>query len=164
MTYSDFLEHKAQLGGNYGFTPDAIPDFLFDFQRALVEWALQKGRAAIFADCGLGKTPMQLVWSDLVARHSKGRVLIVTPLAVTHQTVAEAEKFGIACTRDALDAPIVVTNYERLHHFTPSDFVGMVCDESSILKSFDGVRRSEITQFMRKLPYRLLFQSNGKYL
>jgi hypothetical protein len=157
--YSAFLEAKAQLGTFDGFAPTYLPDFLFDFQKALVEWAIRKGKAAIFADCGLGKTPMQLVWAENVARHHNGRVLIVTPLAVTAQTIQEGEKFGIECVR-SMDgkglAPITVTNYERLDKFVPSDFVGMVCDESSILKNFDGVRRGAITEFMRKLPYRLL--------
>jgi len=136
-TYSEFLQRKAQLGGQHGFAPVWMPSFLFDFQAALVDWALWKGRAAIFADCGLGKTPMQLVWAENVVRHTNKRVLILTPLAVTHQTLAEAAKFGIAARRahtptDGL-ADITVTNYERLHHFDPTEFVGVVCDESSIL-------------------------------
>lgn len=148
-----------QLGGNHGFAPLWMPDFLFDFQRALVEWATRKGRDAIFADCGLGKTPMQLVWAENVVRHTNKPVLILTPLAVSSQTVREAEKFGVECRRspDGAAYPgINITNYERLHYFNAHDFAGVVCDESSILKSFDGVRRSEITEFMRKLPYRLL--------
>lgn len=159
VNYSEFLERKSQLGGNSGFEPLWMPDFLFDFQQSLVEWALLKGRAAIFADCGLGKSPMQLVWAENVVRKTDGRVLIATPLAVSDQTVREGEKFGIECARSKdgrLPAKIVVTNYESLHHFDPADFVGMVCDESSILKSFDGTRRKAITEFMRKLPYRLL--------
>ncbi len=153
--YRAFLEHKAQIGENSGFEPLWIPEFLFDFQKSLVEWSVRKGRAAIFADCGLGKTPIQLVWAENVVRHTNGRVLILTPLAVSAQTVREAEKFDIECSRDT-KARIAVTNYERLHYFDPSDFVGVVCDESSILKNFDGVRRNEITQFMRKMQYRLL--------
>src|SRR5262249_43910793 len=120
---------------------------------------IRKGRAAIFADCGLGKTPMQLVWAENVWRYTQRPVLIITPLAVSAQTIREAEKFGIECRRSALGEihkPITVTNYERLHHFDPAEFSGVVCDESSILKSFDGVRRGEITAFMRKVPYRLL--------
>ena len=157
--YAEFLDAKAQVGGMHGFAPVWMPDFLFDFQSSLVEWAVQKGRAAIFADCGLGKTPMQLVWSENIVRHTKKPVLILTPLAVSHQTLAEADKFGIHAARSqdgTVAAPITVTNYERLHLFNPADFAGCVCDESSILKSFDGVRRNEITQFMRKMHYRLL--------
>ena len=136
-----------------------MPLFLFDFQVALVEWAIQKGRAAIFADCGLGKTPMQLVWAENVIRKENKPVLVLTPLAVSYQTLVEAEKFGIEAHRstDGKVYPgINVTNYERLHYFKPDDFCAVVCDESSILKSFDGVRRGEITQFMRKMRYRLL--------
>jgi len=158
-SYRDFLEAKSQLSGNHGFEPTFIPGFLFDFQSHLVEWATRKGRAAIFADCGLGKTPMQLVWAENVARHSGKPVLIITPLAVSQQTIGEAHKFGIECTRsrDGLaHYPITITNYERLPMFNSEDFGGVVCDESSILKSFDGVRRQQITEFMRKTPLRLL--------
>jgi superfamily II DNA or RNA helicase len=157
--YADFIVGKSQLGGMTGFDPVWMPDFLFDFQKALVEWAVRKGRAAIFADCGLGKTPMQLAWAENVTRRTGGRVLILTPLAVSHQTEREAAKFGIELARSqdgATDGRIVVTNYERLHHFNPADFVGCVCDESSILKSFSGVTQKHITRFMAKLPYRLL--------
>jgi hypothetical protein len=157
--YRMFLEAKAQLGTFDGFDPTYRPDFLFDFQQALVEWAVRKGKAGIFADCGLGKTPMQLVWAENVARKNNGRVLIITPLSVAPQTAAEGEKFGIECrhSRDGtVTTPITVTNYERLHLFQPNDFAGVVCDESSILKNFDGVRRGIITEFLRKRPYRLL--------
>jgi hypothetical protein len=157
--YQEFLEAKAQLGTFDGFEAAALPGFLFDFQEDLVAWALRKGKAAIFADCGLGKTPMQLAWADAVVRHTNKPVLILTPLAVAAQTVAEAEKFGIEARRSQsgeVHRGINVTNYERLHFFNAADFAGVVCDESSILKSFDGARRGEITEFMRTLPYRLL--------
>ena len=157
--YQDFLDRKAQLGQMSGFEPISLPSFLFDFQQALVDWALRKGRAAIYADCGLGKTPMQLVWADNVVRKTNRPVLILTPLAVSHQTIKEAEKFDIEATRCRTGTSpkgIVVTNYERLHYFYPADFSGCVCDESSILKSFEGERRQQITEFMKKLPYRLL--------
>lgn len=159
LSYSNFLDRKAQLGGNHGFSPNYMPAFLFDFQAALVEWAVLKGRGAIFADCGLGKTAMEFVWAENVVRHTGSRVLIATPLAVAIQMQREAEKFGIRVhlSRDGqLADGINITNYEQLHLFNPSDFAGMVCDESSILKSFDGVRKSEITNFMRKMRYRLL--------
>lgn len=158
MSYEEFIREKQQLGGNHGFAPEVMPDALFDFQMALVDYVLWKGRAAIFADCGLGKTPMQLVWAENIVRKTSKPVLILTPLAVSAQTVREGEKFGIECfqSRSGEKKWITVTNYERLHYFNPSDFSGCVCDESSILKSFDGARRQEITEFMRKLPYRLL--------
>jgi hypothetical protein len=157
--YATFLEMKSQTRSPGGFAPLWLPDFLFDFQKTLVDWAIRRGRAAIFADCGMGKTPMQLVWAQNVVEHTNQRVLIVTPLAVSHQTVREGEKFGIACTRSSDGTPTgenTVTNYERLHLFSPYDFAGVVCDESSILKNFDGVRRGIVTQFLKKRPYRLL--------
>jgi len=157
--YAAFLSKKAQMDGACGFPAMDLPDFLFPFQRSLVEWALQRGRAAIFADCGLGKTPMQLVWADEVRRHVSKPVLILTPLAVGYQTESEAVKFGIeaAVSRDGqVVAPITITNYERLHLFDCDQYGGVVCDESSAIKSFDGARRALVTDFMRRLPYRLL--------
>jgi len=160
MSYSAFLENKSQLDAGDGFEPVWMPDFLFDFQQSLVDWAIRKGRSAIFADCGLGKTPMQLVWAENVVRKTNKPVLVLTPLAVSQQTVSEAEKFGIEARRcpdgKVAGSHIAVVNYERLHYFSPSDFGGVVCDESSILKSFDGSTRQAITEFMRKIPYRLL--------
>lgn len=158
--YATFIHRKSQLEIRDGFEPTFMPDKLFDFQRQLVEWATWHGRSAIFADCGMGKSPMQLAWAENVHRHTNRRVLILTPLAVSHQTVREADKFGIECHRyivgKTIGNTIIVTNYERLHHLNPDDFAGVVCDESSILKSFDGARRAEITVFMRKVQYRLL--------
>lgn len=159
MDYQEFISHKAQLDGNYGFSPLVIPSYLFPFQASIVEWSIKKGRAAIFADCGMGKTLMEMVWADNVSRHTGKPVLIITPLAVTHQFEQEASRFGIDAARShhgEMESPIVITNYERLHYFSPDKFGGVVCDESSILKSFDGVRRQEITDFMRKHKYRLL--------
>lgn len=161
MSYAAFLERKRQLGGLHGFAPIWMPSFLFDFQAALVEWATRKGRAALFCDCGMGKTPMQLVWAQNVVQHTNKPVLVIAPLAASTQTVREAAKFGIPCERSstgqhASDARIIVTNYERLHLFDSSRYAGAVCDESSILKNFDGVTKAAVTEFMRLLPYRLL--------
>jgi hypothetical protein len=159
MDYRTFLDRKTQLGGNAGFDPVWMPDFLFDFQRSLVEWAIRRGRAAIFADCGLGKTPMQLVWAENVVRKTGRPVLVLTPLSVSSQTVHEAEKFGIeaAVSRHGEVRPnITVTNYEQIQHFDPDSFSGVVCDESSILKNFAGSRRKAVTEFMRKTEFRLL--------
>lgn len=159
ISYQDFLIKKSQSTEYCGFDPVWMPDFLFDFQKSLVDWALRKGKAALFEDCGLGKTPQQLVWAENVIRKTNKPVLIVAPLAVSLQTIRESEKFGIDCKRSNNGKPysnITITNYERLHLFNPSDFAGLVCDESSILKSFDGATRAIITEFMRKLPYRLL--------
>ena len=158
LDYRAFLQAKTQLESDGGFDPVAMPSFLFDFQASLVEWALRKGRAALFEDCGLGKTPQQLVWADNVVRKTNRPVLILTPLAVAAQTVREAEKFDIEAKRSpdgTVFRGINVTNYERLHYFNPDDFAGVVLDESSILKNFDGVRKAAITEFLRTRPYRL---------
>lgn len=159
MNYTDFLHRKSQLGGESGFAPLWMPDFLYGFQAHLTEWAIRKGRAGLFEDCGLGKTPQQLVWAENVVRKTNKPVLILTPLAVSYQTAREAEKFGIDCQRVAdgrnLEPKIYATNYERLHHFDCNDFGGLVCDESSILKNFDGRTKAAVTEFMRLLEYRL---------
>jgi len=157
--YSAFLDRKTHLGGEFGFDPVWMPDFLFDFQRLLVEWAIRKGRGAIFADCGLGKTPMQLVWAENVTRKTGGNVLIITPLAVGAQTIEEGVKFDIEVQRSndgTAHRGITITNYERLHYFDYRDFAGVVCDESSAIKNFNGKHRAIVTDFMRKLKYRLL--------
>ena len=159
LSYEEFIAAKSQRADGFGFESIWIPDFLKDFQKSLVDWSLRSGRSAILADCGLGKTPMQLVWADNVVQKTNGRLLIAAPLAVSQQIIREAEKFGIDATRCIDGKPglgITVTNYEKLHLFNPADFVGMVCDESSILKSFNGARKQAITDFMRKMEYRLL--------
>lgn len=159
QTYGEFLESKRDFGADKGFEPIEIPDFLFPFQRSLVEWAIRKGRAAIFSACGTGKTNMQLCWADNVIRETGNPVLVLTPLAVSSQTVREAVKFGFdacQCRDGKYFKPIVVTNYEKLKHFSPSDFGGVVCDESGCLKDFKSKTRAEITEFMRTIPYRLL--------
>jgi hypothetical protein len=157
--YRVFLERKTHIGQRNGFAPVFMPDFLFPFQRALTTWAVERGRAAIFADCGLGKTPMQLVWAQNVVETTCKPVLILTPLSVGAQTIRESHKFGIeaAQSRDGkIAAPITVTNYQQLHKFDWQQFGGVVCDESSILKNFDGQIKAQVTEFMRRLPYRLL--------
>jgi hypothetical protein len=157
--YQLFLESKAQLTSYDGFEPVFMPDYLFDFQTYLTEWAIRKGRSAIFADCGLGKTPIYLVWAENIVRKTNGNVLIVTPLVVSHQVTREGEKFHIDCQRSSDGRPhgkITVTNYERLHLFDTNDYEAVVCDESSILKNFDGTRRGIVTEFMRTKKYRLL--------
>jgi superfamily II DNA or RNA helicase len=158
--YQEFIDRKRHCAEMHGFDPLWMPNFLFDFQAALVDWATKKGRAALYCDCGLGKTPMQLVWAQNVVEKTNGRVLILTPLAVSYQTVSEGDKFGIPVMRSpdgkTAGAGIYVTNYERLHYFDSSDFVGVVCDESSILKGIDGATRAAVTKFVRKLSFRLL--------
>lgn len=157
--YAAFLAAKAQLSDSGGFEPIDLPGHLFDFQTVIVEWAVRHGRGAIFADCGMGKTPMSLAWAEQVHLHAGRPVLVLTPLAVGFQIVTEAAKFGhdAALSRTGkATAPITVTNYEQLHKFDPADFSGVYCDESSILKSFDGVTKAIVTEFARRLPYRLL--------
>jgi hypothetical protein len=157
--YDDFLAEKAQLVSAGGFEPVVMPAHLFGFQAALLEWAVRHGRGGVFADCGLGKTPIELAWAENVYRHTGRPVLMLTPLAVGFQVIAEAEKFGheAASSRDGrVAAATTVTNYEQLGKFDPNDFAGVVCDESSILKSFDGETRAAVTEFMRRIPYRFL--------
>jgi len=155
MTYEDFLKSKEIEVTTSGISVDDLNPQLFDFQREIVTWALNRGQAAIFADCGLGKTPMQLEW----ARHAPGRTIIVAPLAVAAQTVREAEKFnvpGVAYLReDDKKTPIAVTNYEMLERFDPADFGAIVLDESSILKSYTGKFKKMLIATWGKIPFRL---------
>ena len=161
MSYAEFLDRKVKSDAMHGFEPTFMPDKLFPFQQDLVTWAVRKGRAAIFADCGLGKTAMQLVWARNVADHTSLPVLVLAPLAVASQTVREASKFGVdgVCLArsddDIGDSRIVVTNYEMLHHFDPAMFAGVVLDESSILKAYTGKFRNQIIQSFDATPYRL---------
>lgn len=154
--YAAFLRAKAVVDVPTGLpSVPHLSDKLFPFQRDIVAWALRRGRACIFADCGLGKTPMQLEW----ARCVPGNVLILAPLAVAAQTVREGQKFDIPVHRARHQAEvsgkITVTNYEMLHHFDPSHFAGIVLDESSILKAFDGKTRTAIIEAFSNTPYRL---------
>lgn len=156
MEYAQFLENKAVVDVPTGL--DTLPELnpmLFDFQRDIVGWALKRGRASIFADCGLGKTPMQLEW----ASHVPGNVLVLAPLAVSLQTVGEGKKFGIDvhyCRDQSQVKPgITITNYEMIEHFDSSYFNGVVLDESSILKSFTGKIRNQIIETFQRTPFRL---------
>jgi hypothetical protein len=158
-SYDEFLARKSQFNAGDGFEPLWLPEFLFDFQRSLVEWAIRRGRAAIFADCGLGKGPMALVWAENVARKTNRPVLILAPLAVSHQLAREAEKFGIEahCSADGRPRPnITVTNYERMSKFDPGEYGGAVLDEASIVKHWSGATQKAATRFLSKMPYRLL--------
>ena len=167
MQYDEFLEGKAVKSQSVGIDAESDPGgILFDFQRDIVRWALRRGRAAIFADCGLGKTPMQLEWARTVAAEECGCVLILAPLAVAQQTVREGEKFGIRVKYvrdhsevdfewDADGTPIHITNYEMLEHFRAEEFAGVVLDESSILKAYDGKTRTAIIDAFRDTPYKL---------
>ena len=155
-----FLEEKRQLARPTGFEPTWIPGFLFPFQAELLRWQLRLGRGLLLADCGLGKTPIALSVAANVCQEKKGRVLILTPLAVGPQFVSEGEKFGIPVvhSRDGQcgSADIVVSNYEQIDKFDPADFVGVVADESSCIKNWMAKRRGALTEFMRTVPYRML--------
>ena len=160
MNYEEFVKSKKHLLGSFGFEPNYMPDMAFDFQREIITRAVKKGRIAVFADTGLGKTLIQLSIAQNVVNHTKGKVLILTPLAVAFQFILEAEKMGITNIEYSKDGnhtkSIVICNYERLHYFNSEDFKGVVLDESSILKNFDGKIKNQITSFVKKLPYRFL--------
>lgn len=160
MEYKEFLEQKKHTIGNFGFEPNYIPDIAFDFQKYIVEKAVLKGRMAIFADTGLGKTLIQLSIAKNIIQHTNKKVLILTPLAVAFQFILEAEKLGIDDIEYSKDGKhtkkIVICNYERLHYFNSEDFVGVILDESSILKNFDGKIKTQVTSFVKKIPYRYL--------
>ena len=153
MNYQQFLKSKQRIFTGQSIASSSLPASLFDWQAAITRWALKKGRAAVFADCGLGKTFMQLSWASAVP----GRVLILAPLCVAEQTVAEGVKLGVPVTyaRTPIDAQITITNYERLDAFDPSDYAGVVLDESSILKAFDGKTRQRLIETFQDTTYRL---------
>jgi hypothetical protein len=158
--YQSFLAAKAIIDPPTGIAvPSDIAPHLFGFQSDIVRWALRRGRAALFADCGMGKTPMQLEWARHVAEHTGGNVMILTPLAVSQQTIREAQKFGVtasyARSADEVRERITVTNYERLERFDLSAFSGVVLDESSILKSFTGSTSSALLAACQSVPFRL---------
>lgn len=160
MEYKDFIEKKKHSIGNFGFDAIWFPKMAFDFQKYIIEKSVQKGRIGVFADTGLGKTLIQLSIAQNVVLHTNKKVLILTPLAVAFQFILEAEKIGIDSIEYSKDGKhtkkIVICNYERLHYFDTNDFVGVICDESSILKNFDGKIKLEVTSFVKKKPYRFL--------
>ena len=157
--YTDFLKTKEIRYDSCGFEPESDNPKLFQWQSDIVRWALMKGRAAIFADCGLGKTPMQLQWASQVSAHEGKPVLICAPLAVAKQTQREGVKFDVPVTvcRKGEDVRpgVNVTNYEMLEHFNAEDFSGVVLDESSILKDATSATRKMLTDKFRHTPYKL---------
>lgn len=158
--YAAFLDRKSTQAPAVGFEPGTLPDALKPFQADIVRWSCRRGRAAVFAGTGLGKTLQQLAWSREVVEHTGGRVLVLAPLAVAFQTVREAEKFrlaGVAYAADerSITSDIVVTNYDRRHLFDLSSFAGLVLDESSILKAEDGKTRAELMETAADIPYKL---------
>lgn len=160
MNYHEFLESKRHSIGNFGFDANYLPYIGFDFQNFIIEKAVKKGRMAIFADTGLGKTLIQLSIANNIVRHTNKNVLILTPLAVGFQFVQEAEKIGIndvyQTIKGEIKGKIIICNYERLHYLNSNDFIGCILDESSILKNFDGKIKNQITSFIKKMPYRFL--------
>lgn len=160
QNYLEFIQNKKHLSGEYGFECNYLPDMAFDFQKYIIEKAVKKGRMAIFADTGLGKTLIQLSIANNIIKHTNKRVLILTPLAVAFQFILEAEKLGIDdieySKNGEFSKKIVLCNYERLHYFNSDDFIGVILDESSILKNFEGKIKSQVTSFVKRIPYRFL--------
>lgn len=159
MNYQDFIAQKHRSMQPVGFEVASVSPKLFEFQADLVKWALRRGRACLFADCGMGKTFMQLEWARHVSAYARGRVLILAPLAVAAQTVSEGAKLGVVVTlcrepEDVRDG-VNIVNYDRLEKFDVSQFVGVVLDESSILKSQDGKTRAAIIESFSRTQYRL---------
>jgi len=160
MKYQEFINNKKHSIGNFGFEANYIPEIAFDFQKFVIEKAILKGRSAVFLDTGLGKTLVQLALAKNIVNHTNKKVLILTPLAVAFQFILEAEKLGIDDIEYSKDGKhtkkIIVCNYERLHYFNEKDFEGVILDESSILKNFDGKIKQEVTTFVKKIPFRFL--------
>jgi hypothetical protein len=160
MDYLNFINNKKHLLGDFGFNPNYFPDMAFDFQKYIIEKAVKKGRMAVFADTGLGKTLIQLSIAKNIVNHTNKKVLILTPLAVAFQFILEAEKLGIDDIEYSKDGKhtkkIVICNYERLHYFNSHDFEGVILDESSILKNFDGKIKNQVNTFVKKIPFRYL--------
>lgn len=160
MTYDEFIARKERRDPKTGFDIEVVNTHPFDWQKCIIEWACMRGRAAIWADCGLGKTLMQLLWAHHVAEHTSGSVLILTPLAVANQTAREAAKFGVvakvvATQDDCSSNGIFISNYEKIDRFSIGLFSGVVLDESSILKHHDGHYRTRLIEECAQVPYRL---------
>lgn len=160
MNYADFLASKRLVAPPAGI--DAVPELsasLFPFQADIVRWALRRGRAAIWEDCGLGKSRQAIEWARVVAAHTGGNVLILTPLAVAQQFVDEGAKIGVTVThaREQSDVKpgINVTNYERLHKFETRDLAAVVADESSCLKDYTSATRNMLIETFAQTPFRL---------
>jgi DNA modification methylase len=159
IDYDEFVASKSRKAQASGFEPMPFTGPLFDWQKQVVAWAIRKGRAALFEECGLGKTLQQLEWADQVSKHTGKPVLILTPLAVARQTESESSKFGYSARMayDALDVTngVVITNYDKLDHFDDVYFAGVVLDESSILKNFTGKTRRRLTDRFAETRFRL---------
>lgn len=159
MNYEQFLKTKQLPDDMYGFEPSLIPDFLFPFQKSQVQWGQQKGRCTLMQWPGMGKSIQEMVWAENCIRKTGKPALILTPLAVSHQFVREAKKFGLVCKRSEqgeIHKGLNVTNYERLKYFKPEKFGCIVGDDLGILKGFDNTSRRQVTDFMLAIPYRLI--------
>ena len=160
MNYSEFLASKRHRYSDSGFSSVWVPEQAFDFQREIIERSVNKGRIGVFADTGMGKTLIQLSIAENVVRKTNKKVLILTPLAVAFQFLKEAEFIGIDDIEHTKNGKhtkkIVISNYERLHLLNPEDFEALILDESSILKNFDGAIKDQITNFIKRVPYRFL--------
>jgi hypothetical protein len=160
MTYQEFIQSKKHSTINFGFEPEYFNPYLFDFQKHIVNYAVKKGRCAIFLDTGLGKTLIELTIAQNYIQKTNKPVLIITPLAVANQFLIEAEKFGIPDVEHTKNGKytkkIVLINYERLHYLLPDNFDCVILDESSILKNFDGAIKQQVTTFLKKVKYRFL--------
>ncbi len=160
MSYADYIARKLSTVPPTGLDDFTLPASLFDHQEALTGWALRRGRAAIFADTGLGKSRMQIAWADAVRRHTKRPVLILAPLAVAAQTVGEAAELGVEAVQcreqaDAEGVGIAVTNYDRLHKFDPQAFGAVVLDESSCIKHHNTKTLATLLESFRLTPFKL---------
>ncbi len=161
MNYDEFLKQKDYVLESSGFDIDKneLNPMLYDFQKDIVRWALKKGKACVFSECGTGKSAVQLSWGHQVSKRTGGKVLLLAPLAVSYQTKREAEKFGYTAKvvekqEDCING-INITNYEKLDKFVANEFVGVILDESSILKSFTGKVRNALIENFRQTPYKL---------
>ncbi len=161
MNYAEFLESKKHTSSDFGIDTNFHSKMLFDFQKYVLDYAVKKGRGAIFLDTGLGKTIIELNIAKNYVEQTNKRVLIITPLAVAFQFLTEADKFGIDDIEYSKDGKftkkIVICNYERLSYFNSEDFETVLLDESSILKNFKGAIKNNITTFLKKVKYRFLF-------
>lgn len=161
MDYNSFIESKRHMSNNHGIQPSFIPDSMFDFQKYVLEYAVKKGRCAVFLDTGLGKTIIEIATAVNYAMYTNKPVLIITPLAVAFQFILEAKKFNLEEIEYSKDgnfkSRIVVCNYERLEHFNHNDFDCVILDESSILKNYDGAIKERVTLFLKRVKYRFLF-------
>ena len=160
MSYEAFLARKRMVDPATGMTAvPTLPSFLFPHQADIVSWALRRGRAAVFAGTGLGKTAMELSWADAVSAYTDKPVLVFAPLAVASQHIREAGKFNIPArlvrSHDDVRMGVNVTNYQKIEHFDLSEFGGVVLDESSILKSTDGKYRTRLIEQCASVPFRL---------